>query len=121
MPVFFPACLSQCFSTPWVFESEFLVGFELRLEGAEFGFDGWFHTAPLYEQIPDWCEATLADDSHAVLMRHDLADFFQLCFGHDDSLVFAEGWVVEQEGFEFFANGFSPTAFVRAEAVVLKR
>ena len=42
---------------------------------------------PLNEQIPDWCEATLADDSHAVLMRHDLADFFQLCFGHDDSLV----------------------------------
>ena len=35
-------------------------------------------------------------------------------------LVVAEGWVVEQEGFEFFANGFSPTAFVRAEAVVLK-
>jgi len=80
-----------------------------------------FHTAPLYEQIPDWCEATLADDSHAVFGCHDLADFFQLCFGHDDSLVFAEGWVVEQEGFEFFANGFSPTAFVRAEAVVLKR
>jgi hypothetical protein len=54
-------------------------------------------------------------------MRHDLADFFQLCFGHDDSLVFAEGWVVEQESFEFYAKGFSPTAFVRAEAVGLKR
>ncbi len=35
-------------------------------------------------------------------------------------LVVAEGWVVEQERFEFFANGFSPTAFVRAETVVLK-
>jgi hypothetical protein len=36
------------------------------------------------------------------------------------SLEFAEGWVVEQERLEFYANGFSPTAFVRAEAVVLK-
>lgn len=80
-----------------------------------------FMLCPLYEQIPDWCEATLADDSHAVFGCHDLADFFQLRLCHDDSLVFAEGWVVEQEGFEFFANGFSPTAFVRAEAVVLKR
>ena len=80
-----------------------------------------FMLCPLNEQIPDWCEATLADDSHAVFGCHDLADFFQLRLCHDDSLVFAEGWVVEQEGFEFFANGFSPTAFVRAEAVVLKR
>lgn len=75
---------------------------------------------PLYEQIPDWCEATLADDSHAVFGCHDLADLFQLCFGHDDSLVFAEAWVVEQECLEFYAKGFSPTAFVRAEAVGLK-
>ena len=35
-------------------------------------------------------------------------------------LVVAEGWVVEQERFEFYAKGFSPTAFVRAEAVGLK-
>jgi len=35
-------------------------------------------------------------------------------------LIVAEGWVVCQERFEFYAKGFSPTAFVRAEAVVLK-
>jgi hypothetical protein len=35
-------------------------------------------------------------------------------------LVVAEGWVVEQERFELCAKGFSPTAFVRAEAVALK-
>jgi hypothetical protein len=75
---------------------------------------------PLYEQIPDWCECALADDSHAVFMREDLTDFFELSFGHDVSLVFAEGWVVEQERFEFYAKGFSPTALVCAEAVGLK-
>ena len=42
-----------------------------------------FMLCPLNEQIPDWCEATLADDSHAVFVREDLTDFFQLRFGHD--------------------------------------
>jgi len=37
------------------------------------------------KEIPDWCECALADDSHAVFMREDLTDFFQLRFGHDDS------------------------------------
>ena len=36
------------------------------------------------EQIPDGRECALADDSHAVFMREDLTDFFQLRFGHDD-------------------------------------
>ena len=54
---------------------------------------------------------------------HDLADFFDLRFGHDAlqfGLVVAKGWVVDEKRFELCAKGFSPTAFVRAEAVALK-
>ena len=36
------------------------------------------------EQIPDGCECALAGDSHAVFVREDLADFFELRLGHDD-------------------------------------
>ena len=35
------------------------------------------------KQMPDGREATLAGDSYAVFVVEDLADFFQLCFGHD--------------------------------------
>jgi hypothetical protein len=45
LPFLFPPCLSQGFVLSWVFAPEFLVCFELRLEGAEFGFDCGFHWA----------------------------------------------------------------------------
>jgi hypothetical protein len=95
LPVFFPdmpvpSCLSQGFGTPRVFAPEFFVGFELRLEGAEFGFDFGFHWSDLSdEQIPDGREGAFAGDSYAVFTRHDLTDFFELSFSHDAFLGFS--------------------------------
>lgn len=94
VPLLFPSCLSQGFGTPWVFAPEGFVGFELRLEGVEFGFDFGFHWSDLSdEQIPDGREGALAGDSHAVFTRHDLTDFFELSFGHG---LFLCGFVFEQ-------------------------